>query len=97
MSAIASWSCEPGAVPRRRDVKKNILVIAKRDKTEALRMAAGLTLLDDVVKVAVLGSLEGTPAVQEQIEVLEFAEVPVTRYRHWAADPRALRPEPDSR
>jgi hypothetical protein len=73
-------------------MKKNILVIAKQDKTEALRMAAGLTLLDDVVKVAVLGSLEDTPAVQEHIEVLEFAEVPVTRYREdGIADPALAR------
>ena len=71
--AIASWSSERG-------VKKNILVIARHDKVEALRIAAGLTLLDDVVAIAVLGSLEDTPAMREQMEVLEFAEVPLQHY-----------------
>lgn len=61
-------------------MKKNILVIARHDKVEALRIAAGLTLLDDAVKIAVLGELEDTPAMREQIEVLEFAEVPMQRY-----------------
>lgn len=61
-------------------MKKNILVIAKRNKVEALRIAAGLTLLDDAVKVAVLGSLEDSAAVRQQVEVLEFAEVPMQHY-----------------
>jgi hypothetical protein len=39
-------------------------------------VAAGLTLLSDPVRVAVMGRLEETPAVSEQREVLEFAEVP---------------------
>jgi hypothetical protein len=55
---------------------KNILVIAKHNQAEALRVAAGLTLLSDPVRVAVLGRLEDTPAVNEQRELLEFAEVP---------------------
>jgi len=61
-------------------VKKNILVVARSNKVEALRVAAGLTLLDDGVRLAVLGGLEETPAVREQLEVLEFAEVPMQRY-----------------
>ena len=55
---------------------KNILVVAKHNQAEALRVAAGLTLLSDPVKVAVIGRLADTPAVAEQREVLEFAEVP---------------------
>lgn len=55
---------------------KRILVIAKDNQAEALRVAAGLTLLSDPVRVAVLGALQETPAVAEQKEVLEFAEVP---------------------
>ena len=55
---------------------KNILVIAKHNQAEALRVAAGLTLLSDPVRVAVLGALADTPAIQEQRELLEFAEVP---------------------
>ena len=57
-------------------MKKNILVIAKHNKIEALRVAAGLTLMDDIVKVAVLGGLDDSPPVQEQIEALDFGEVP---------------------
>jgi DNA-binding transcriptional ArsR family regulator len=55
---------------------KNILVVAKHNQAEALRVAAGLTLLSDPVRVAVLGRLEDTPAVNEHRELLEFAEVP---------------------
>lgn len=57
-------------------MKKHILVIAKHNKVEALRVAIGLTLLSDDVKIAVLGDLEDSPAIQEQREVMEFAEVP---------------------
>lgn len=55
---------------------KNILVVAQHNKAEALRVAVGLALLSDIVKVVVLGELEDTPAILEQREVLEFAEVP---------------------
>jgi len=57
-------------------MKKNILVVAKHNKVEALRVAAGLTLMNDTVKVAVLGGLEDSPPVREQLEALEFGEVP---------------------
>ena len=55
---------------------KNILVVAKFNQSEALRVAAGLTLLSGPVRVVVLGALEDTLAVNEQRELLEFAEVP---------------------
>ncbi|MBK7660418.1 MAG: hypothetical protein IPJ28_15395 [Betaproteobacteria bacterium] len=55
---------------------KHILVIAKHNQAEALRVAAGLTLLNDAVRVIVPGPLAQTPAVTEQTEVLDFAEVP---------------------
>ncbi len=55
---------------------KRILVIAKHNQAEALRVAAGLTLLSDPVRVAVVGRLQDSPAVNEQRELLEFAEVP---------------------
>lgn len=57
-------------------MQKNILVVAKNNKVEALRVAVGLVLLSDSVKVVVLGALDDTAAVAEQREVLEFAEVP---------------------
>lgn len=55
---------------------KRILVIAKNNQSEALRVAVGLTLLNHTVKIGVLGALEDSPAVREQQEVLEFAEAP---------------------
>lgn len=57
-------------------MKKNILVIAKHNKVEALRVAAGLTLMSDRVEVAVLGGLDDSPPVREQLEALDFGEVP---------------------
>ena len=57
---------------------KQILMIAKRKPTEALRMATGLTLLDDQVRVVVMGELEDNEANAEQMEALDFSEVPVT-------------------
>jgi len=59
---------------------KNILMLAQHNKTEALRMASGLTLLDDAVRVMILGPLDEKDAeVQLQLESLEFADVPVER------------------
>jgi hypothetical protein len=60
---------------------KQILVVARDDKPEALRMATGLTLLDDAVRVAVVGALdEADPEVGAQIEALDFADVAVERF-----------------
>ncbi len=56
---------------------KRILVVALRKKTEALRMAGGLTLLEDPVKVRVVGELDDPAEAEEQLEMLEFGEVPV--------------------
>ncbi len=55
---------------------KQVLVIAKYHQSEALRVAAGLTLLNDSIKVDVIGKLDDSPDVSEQKEVLDFAEVP---------------------
>lgn len=57
--------------------QKSILMLAMRDRIEALRMATGLTLLDDPVRVAVYGELEASEAAQEQLEALDFADVPI--------------------
>jgi hypothetical protein len=59
------------------DQQKVILVIARHDKPEALRMASGLTLLDDQVVVDVIGQLDDDDDTALQMEALEFAEVPV--------------------
>lgn len=40
-------------------------------------MATGLTLLDDPVRVAVYGELGDSAAAEEQLEALDFAEVPI--------------------
>ena len=55
---------------------KDILVVAKDNKAEALRVAVGLALLSNPVKVVVVGELYDTPAIAEQREVLDFADVP---------------------
>ncbi|MCX7163390.1 MAG: hypothetical protein NT083_10170 [Rhodocyclales bacterium] len=55
---------------------KQILVVARNNKVEALRVAVGLALLSDIVRVVVVGELEDTPAIAEQREVLDFADVP---------------------
>ena len=57
--------------------KKNVLMLASVKKVEALRMATGLTLLDDSVSVATWGGLADDADVREQLEALEFMEVPV--------------------
>ncbi|RRQ22130.1 hypothetical protein [Thiohalobacter thiocyanaticus] len=59
------------------DARKTILVIAQHNKPEALRMATGLTLLDDEVRVSVLGELGDDQDTLMQMEALEFAEAPV--------------------
>ena len=59
--------------------KKNILVVPAVKPVEALRMAVGLTLLDDVVSVHCLEALPEGPGAEEQLEALDFSEVPVRR------------------
>lgn len=57
---------------------KNILMLARNKKVEALRMAVGLTLLDDNVQVAVVGDLNNEdPEIEVQLESLDFADVPI--------------------
>lgn len=57
---------------------KNILMVARNKKVEALRMATGLTLLDDVIRVAIVGGIDRDhPDVELQLESLDFADVPV--------------------
>ena len=57
--------------------QKHILMVAVQKKVEALRMASGLTLLDDAVSIATWGALPESAAVAEQMEALDFADVPV--------------------
>lgn len=55
---------------------KRILVIAEFKMAEALRVAVGMTLLNDGVRVIAAAPLPDDPAVREQREVLELVEVP---------------------
>ncbi|MEK8089511.1 hypothetical protein [Thermithiobacillus plumbiphilus] len=57
--------------------KKRILMIAAQKKVEALRMASGLTLLDDAVSIACMVRLPEGADAAEQLEALEFSEVPI--------------------
>jgi hypothetical protein len=57
--------------------QKHILMVAVQKPVEALRMASGLTLLDDAVAIAAWGRLPEGADVAEQMEALEFADVPV--------------------
>ena len=55
---------------------KKVAVLVRQNQSEALRVAGGLTLADHDVAVYVLDrSLADTPEVEEQLEVLEFAEI----------------------
>lgn len=58
---------------------KRILMVPIDKQIEALRMASGLTLLDDAVAIAAWGSLPEGPEADEQMEALEFADVPMDR------------------
>lgn len=69
---------------------KRILVIAKDKPVEALRVAAGLTLLNDSVRVAMLGGMPDDPAALEQRELLDFIEVPVDSLDDPAQAPQRL-------
>lgn len=58
---------------------KRILVVPMEKKVEALRMASGLTLLDDQVSVYAWGDLPAGADTEAQLEALDFADVPVER------------------
>lgn len=57
--------------------QKRILMLALDKRVEALRMASGLTLLDDRIHIAAWGKLPENAEVAEQMEALEFSEVPL--------------------
>lgn len=57
---------------------KNILVLGRRDHTEAMRVAAGLTLLGHEVRLVFMtGPVAETPENVEQIEIVELSDVPM--------------------
>lgn len=58
-------------------MKKDILVIAVKDKKEALRVANGLSILHHVKVLVIDGLNRDDPKVLEQLEAAEFAEIPI--------------------
>jgi len=55
---------------------KSILVLGRRDHTEAMRVAAGLTIVgNDVRLVFMTEPVAETKANAEQVELLEMAEI----------------------
>ena len=62
--------------------EKKVAMLVRRNQAEALRVAGGLTLTDHEVAVYVMDRpLADSPAVEEQLEVLEFADIePIPAY-----------------
>lgn len=55
---------------------KNILVLARRDHTEAMRVAAGLTIFGHEVRLVFMtGPVAESEANAEQAELLEMVEI----------------------
>ena len=55
---------------------KKILVLARRDHTEAMRVAAGLTIMDHEVRLIFMtGPIAETPENAEQAELLELSDI----------------------
>jgi hypothetical protein len=75
--------------------KKNILVLARRDHTEAMRVAAGLTIFGHTVRLIFMGGpVADTPENAEQAETLELCDIEpettVSGQELPLLDPRAL-------
>lgn len=74
---------------------RSILVLARRDHTEAMRVAAGLTIFGhDVRLVFMTGPVAETPENAEQAELLELADIaPETTVAAMAGDLPLLTPD----
>ena len=68
--------------------ERDILVLARRNHTEAMRVASGLTIFDHRVRLVFLAKpLVATPENQEQIELLDLSDiVPETTVPEMADD-----------
>ena len=56
--------------------EKSLLVLARRDHTEAMRVAAGLTIFGHAVKLVFMTEpVAQTEANAEQVELLELADI----------------------
>ena len=54
---------------------KSILVLGRRDPTEAMRVAAGLTIFGHTLSVVFLVPVPDTPENAEMAELLEFSDI----------------------
>jgi len=54
---------------------KSILVLGRRDPTEAMRVAAGLTIFDHTPSVVFMVPVPDTPENAEMAELLEFSDI----------------------
>ena len=68
--------------------ERDILVLGRRNHTEAMRVASGLTIFDHRVRLVFLAEpLVETPENQEQIELLDLSDiVPETTVPEMADD-----------
>ena len=56
-------------------MNKEICVLGRRDITEAMRVASGLTILGHRVKLIFCSIVPGNETTKEQVELLELAEI----------------------
>lgn len=54
---------------------KSVLIIGRRDPTEAMRVAAGLTIFGHQPSIVFTVAVPETPANEEMAELLEFSDV----------------------
>jgi hypothetical protein len=54
---------------------KSILIICRRDPTEAMRVAAGLTIYDHRLSLVFMVAVPDTPRNREMAELLEFSDI----------------------
>jgi len=68
--------------------EKSILVLARRDHTEAMRVAAGLTIFGHAVRLVFMAEpVADTEANAEQAELLELSDIaPETTVPEMAGD-----------
>jgi hypothetical protein len=56
--------------------ERKILILARRDHTEAMRVAAGLTVAGHQIRIVFMTApVEETPQNAEQAEILELSEI----------------------
>lgn len=56
--------------------ERKILVLARRDHTEAMRVAAGLTIAGHEIRIVFMTTpVKETPENAEQAEILELSEI----------------------